>query len=279
MKKGHHPEIVLHRGGGADCRCMDVRKECSVATVKGGSAIHGSNQIDHRLGTDITVHREEIKMKYLIARRQFLEGASAASLLLATGCSDGANEKHNPKKERYAMDYAELIEARRSVRRYTKSEISKDEMEKIVADALNAPSWKNSETTRYYAAIGAESKGRMWKEALPGFNAANSANAAALVAVTFVPGESGFMGSAPADDLGDMWGAYDCGLASSYFILAAKNRGWDTLIMGIRDTSKVKQILGIPAGETLMSVIAVGKASVKPVKVPRKLVAEVLKAM
>ena len=175
------------------------------------------------------------------------------------------------------MDYAELIEVRRSVRRYAKSEISKDELEKMVADARNAPSWKNSETTRYYAAIGDDAKNRMWKEALPGFNSANSANAAALVAVTFVPGESGFMGTEPADDLGNMWGAYDCGLASSYFILAAKNRGWDTLIMGIRDTAKVKSILGIPAGETLMSVIAVGKAAAKPIKVPRKPVAEVLK--
>ena len=75
-------------------------------------------------------------------------------------------------------------------------------------------------------------------DALPSFNAASSANAAALVAVTFVPGESGYMGDTPADELGEMWGAYDCGLASSYFILAAKNHGWNTLIMGIRDTAK-----------------------------------------
>ena len=175
------------------------------------------------------------------------------------------------------MDFDELKEARRSVRQYAKSEIAREELERIVTDALNAPSWKNTETTRYYAAASAEARDRMWKEALPGFNAASSANAAALVAVTFVPGESGFMGSAPADDLGNMWGAYDCGLASSYFILAAKNRGWDSLIMGIRNTAKFKEILGIPANEILMSVIAVGKAAAKPMKVPRKSVAEVLK--
>ena len=204
-------------------------------------------------------------------------GAAVSVASLGSGCSDGANENHKEDKEKSPMEFTELIEVRRSVRRYAKSEIAKDEMEKIVVDALNAPSWKNSETTRYYAAIGDEAKARMWKEALPTFNAANSADAAALVAVTFVPGESGFMGSEPADDLGNMWGAYDCGLASSYFILAAKNRGWDTLIMGIRDTAKVKAILGIPAGETLMSVIAVGKAAVKPIKPPRKPVADVLK--
>ena len=214
-------------------------------------------------------------------RREFMKDSLAltGAAVLGLGCSKEAtpNENHTEDKEKSPMEFTELIEVRRSVRRYAKSEIAKDEMEKIVADALNAPSWKNSETTRYYAAIGEEAKNRLWKEALPGFNAANSADSAALVAVTFVPGESGFMGSDPADELGNMWGAYDCGLASSYFILAAKNRGWDTLIMGIRDADKVKSILGIPAGETLMSVIAVGKAAAKPIKVPRKPVAEVLK--
>ena len=126
-----------------------------------------------------------------------MEGASAAAFLAAAGCSDGAGENTKSKKDGDGMEFSELIEVRRSVRRYAKSVISKDEMEKIVADALNAPSWKNSETTRYYAAIGDEAKARIWKEALPTFNAANSADAAALVAVTFVPGESGFMGSDP----------------------------------------------------------------------------------
>ena len=209
------------------------------------------------------------------SRRQFAKAVSAAALLLAAGHSRG--EGTTAKKEMIGMDFNELKEARRSVRRYAKSEITQDELEKIVTDALNAPSWKNTETTRYYAAATDAAKERMWKEALPGYNAASSANAAALVAVTFVPGESGFNGGTAVDDLGNSWGAYDCGLASSYFILAAKNRGWDTLIMGMRDGAKVKSILGIPEGEVLMSVIAVGKSAQKYMKRPRKPVSEVLK--
>ena len=201
--------------------------------------------------------------------------AGAAAAACAVGCSDG----ENGKEARMDMKFSELIEARRSVRKYAKAEISRDEMAKIVEEALNAPSWKNTETTRYYAAIGDDAKAKIWGEALPSFNAASSANAAALVAVTFVPGESGYMGDTPADELGDMWGAYDCGLASSYFVLAAKNHGWDTLIMGIRDTAKVKSILGIPEKEVLMSVIAVGKSAQPYFKNPRKPVAEVLKAV
>ena len=201
--------------------------------------------------------------------------AGAAAAACAVGCSNGENSK----EARMDMKFSELIEARRSVRKYAKAEISRDEMAKIVEEALNAPSWKNTETTRYYAAIGDDAKAKIWGDALPSFNAASSANAAALVAVTFVPGESGYMGDTPADELGDMWGAYDCGLASSYFVLAAKNHGWDTLIMGIRDTAKVKSILGIPEKEVLMSVIAVGKSAQPYFKNPRKPVAEVLKTV
>ena len=211
-------------------------------------------------------------------RRSFILDASAAAAFAAAGCSDKPSDatKVKQQKEGKGMDFKDLIEARRSVRQYAKAEISAGEMEAIVADALNAPSWRNSETTRYYAAIGEDAKKKMW-DALPAFNVANSANASALVAVTYVPGESGFRDGTPTDDLGNTWGAYDCGLASSYFILAAKNRGWDTLIMGMRDVAKVKAVFGIPESQILMAVIAVGKAAQPPVKVPRKPVSEVLK--
>ena len=208
-----------------------------------------------------------------------MKEASCAAGAAAVACAVGCSNRESSKEAKMDMKFSELIEARRSVRKYAKAEISRDEMAKIVEEALNAPSWKNTETTRYYAAIGDDAKAKIWGDALPSFNAASSANAAALVAVTFVPGESGYMGDTPADELGEMWGAYDCGLASSYFVLAAKNHGWDTLIMGIRDTAKVKSILGIPEKEVLMSVIAVGKSAQPYFKNPRKPVAEVLKAV
>lgn len=175
------------------------------------------------------------------------------------------------------MEFKELIKARWSVRKYVASEISEVEIEAIVGEALNAPSWRNTEVTRYYAAIGAEAKKQLWNETLPSFNVASTANAAALVAVTFKTGESGYMGTAAANELGEMWGAYDCGLASAYFVLAAKNHGWDSLILGIRDAEKIKAIMGIPDDETLTAVIALGKAAGDVAKPPRKPIGEVLK--
>ena len=215
----------------------------------------------------------------MLTRRTFVKKASFAAGAAAVSGVVGCFDEKTHKEKTMDMKFSELIEARRSVRKYAKSEISKDEMAKIVEEALNAPSWKNTETTRYYAAIGDDAKAKLWSDALPGFNAASSENAAALVAVTFVPGESGYMGDTPANELGEMWGAYDCGLASSYFVLAAKNHGWDTLIMGIRDMAKVKSILGIPEKEILTSVIAVGKSAQPYFKNPRKPVTEVLKVV
>ena len=174
------------------------------------------------------------------------------------------------------MEFKELIEARRSVRRYAAVEISEAEVAAIVGEALNAPSWKNTEVTRYYAAVTPEAKRRLRDEALPGFNAASSADAAALVAVTFRPGESGYMGAEPANEFGEMWGAYDGGLASAYFVLAAKDRGWDSLILGILDAAKVNSIMVIPGDDRLTAVIALGKAASPAAKPPRKPVGEVL---
>ena len=45
------------------------------------------------------------------------------------------------------MDFDELKEARRSVRQYAKSEIAREELERIVTDALNAPSLSAASTT------------------------------------------------------------------------------------------------------------------------------------
>ena len=146
-------------------------------------------------------------MKTILTRRTFVKKTSLAAGIAAVsgvvGCFDekNHNDEKNQKEETMEMKFSELIEARRSVRKYAKAEISKNEMAKIVEEALNAPSWKNTETTRYYAAIGDDAKAKIWSDALPSFNSASSANAAALVAVTFVPGESGYLGDTPADEL------------------------------------------------------------------------------
>ena len=210
-------------------------------------------------------------------RRMFCKHVTAASAMtMLAGCGDKPYDMPKEDVKMTDMAFSKLIEARRSVRAYAPSEISREELTQIVTEALNAPSWKNQEATRYRIAASTEAKARVWKEALPSFNATSSANAAALVVVSFKKGLSGYLGDAPANEVGEMWGAYDAGLASSYFVLAAKNHGWDTLIMGIRDEAALRKIFDIPADEVVLSVIALGKSAQPYFKNPRKPVGEVL---
>ena len=52
------------------------------------------------------------------------------------------------------MNFDDVINQRRSIRNYKKTEvIEKREIEQMVEAALMAPSWKNSETARYYVAL------------------------------------------------------------------------------------------------------------------------------
>jgi nitroreductase len=42
--------------------------------------------------------------------------------------------------------------------------------------------------------------------------------------------------------------------------------GFDTLIMGMREADKLRQLFSIPEGETIMAVIALGYRAANPVQ-------------
>jgi len=64
--------------------------------------------------------------------------------------------------------------------------------------------------------------------------------------------------------VGNGWGAYDNGLSNCYLILKARAMGFDTLIMGMRDSDTLRSIFGIPAEETVMAVISLGYRNGEP---------------
>ena len=72
------------------------------------------------------------------------------------------------------------------------------------------------------------------------------------------------------NELGNGWGCYDLGLQNENLILKAEDLGLSTLIMGIRESDKLRELLDIPETETVVSVIAVGKAAESPARPPRK---------
>lgn len=182
------------------------------------------------------------------------------------------------KKEACFMELNQVLETRRSIRQYQNKEVSKEDIETIIEAAIQAPSWKNSQTARYYVVMSKELLAKIKEECLPQFNATNCQDAPVLIISTFVKNRSGFeRDGTPSNEVGQGWGYYDCGLHNENLVLKATDLGLDTLIMGIRDAKKLAEILNISESEQIVSVISVGYRAIEPQKPKRKSVEEIAK--
>ncbi|MBR5986072.1 MAG: nitroreductase family protein, partial [Clostridia bacterium] len=112
------------------------------------------------------------------------------------------------------MEFEKLIMARRSARGYV-SAIDEATLREAISRARFAPSWKNSQESRVYAAVTPETARKVY-DALPDFNQNSSGNAT-LIVTTYVKGLAGFNAAGqPTGSAGDCWGAYDLGLHDAY---------------------------------------------------------------
>ena len=97
-----------------------------------------------------------------------------------------------------------------------------------------------------------------------------------LIVGTVVPNVSGFNSDGtPSNEIGNGWGYFDCGLQTMNLLLKATELGLSTLVMGLRDASKLKSVLNIPVSESVVGVIAVGYSDISPEMPPRKSVCEI----
>lgn len=170
------------------------------------------------------------------------------------------------------MDFTELVASRRSIRAYQEgTSIDNELITKLIKFAQQAPSWKNSQTGRYYVVSSPDKVAEFKEKCLPAFNAKSCQNAPALIITTFVKTRSGFTREGqPENELGDEWGAYDLGLQNDLLILKAKEEGLDTLIMGIRDEKAIREMLSIPETEEVVAVISLGYRTADPEMPKRK---------
>ena len=156
------------------------------------------------------------------------------------------------------MDAQTCILTRRSVRQFTDEPVSRELLEKVVALAAYAPSWKNTQISRYIAIEDPKVLEEICRTYAP-FNARIIGNCPLLIAQTFVKGRSGFErdGSFSTDREAG-WQYYDCGIACQTLCLAAHDLGLGTVIMGVFDRKRLQAYLEIPQDQELMALIAVG---------------------
>jgi nitroreductase len=173
------------------------------------------------------------------------------------------------------MELIEGIKTRRSIRKFQDKPVPRDVLEQVVAAAAYAPSWKNTQISRYVAIEGRE-KVRAIAEAYAPFNARTLDTAPLLIAQTCITHRSGYERDGSfTTDRGAGWEMYDCGIAAQTFCLAAHDAGLGTVILGIFDRPALQEHLRLPEGQELVALIAVGYPDEAP-NAPRRKETETL---
>ena len=128
------------------------------------------------------------------------------------------------------MELSEALNNRKSTRHYIDKKVDKSLLDEMLSAANLAPSWKNSQTPRFYVATGEKSKNAV-REALPEFNRKNSENASAYIVTTVVLNRSGFDKDGTAvTEIGNGWGYYDLGLNNMALLLKETNSAFQPLL-------------------------------------------------
>ncbi len=171
------------------------------------------------------------------------------------------------------METLECIQTRRSIRKYADTPVTKEEIEKVIGAALNAPSWKNTQTAGYVAVTNQEKKNFIAENCVLGFG--NNKNiilgAPALVILTTKEHISGFERDGSATTAkGTHWESFDAGIAAQTLCLAAHDLGLGTVIMGIFDDKKVAEAIELPKGQSVSALIALGHPASEVPAVKRK---------
>ena len=195
---------------------------------------------------------------------------SAIAVLTLTSCYNGNQQVTS------STSFDEVLTSRRSVRSYDASKkISEAEVRELITAAQEAPSWANQQPTKYYVAISEEKLAAV--QDMVGGNKDRIKDAPVLIVSTFERGKSGFFQGNQTNEVGDGWGAYDNGLSNCYLILKARAMGFDTLIMGMREADKLRELFAIPESETIMAVISLGYRAEEPNRPERKPLDEIVK--
>ena len=173
------------------------------------------------------------------------------------------------------MELKNAILGRRSIRKYAPCEVKKEEIEELVRLAQAAPSWKNSQTARYYVAHSKEMRQRLLN-CLHDFNKERTSNASAFIVTTVVHGISGYSSSGRETHLGNGFECFDNGLAVQNLLLSATEKGLGSLVMGLYNEQAIRELFGIPETENIVVVLALGYADISPDMPERKSIDEIL---
>lgn len=172
------------------------------------------------------------------------------------------------------MDFMEIIKERRSIRKYEEKDVSEETLNQVLESVKWAPSWANTQCWEVIVV-----KDTALREKLQGIiapkNPATKAivSAPVLLALCGKLGTSGYYDKKVTTKFGD-WYLFDLGIATQNICLTAHSLGLGTVIVGLFDHDKAKEILNVPEGYELVTLIPMGYRAKSPSAPKRREISE-----
>ncbi len=164
------------------------------------------------------------------------------------------------------MEVHKAIESRRSIRAYDSREVEEDRLVRVLESGRLSPSAKNLQERRFIIVRDAKTR-KLLSEAAR--NQKFVAEAPIVIAACSV--ETKYIMSC-----GQLAYPIDTAIAVDHMTLSAVEEGLGTCWIGAFDEKKVKEILNIPDGVRVVSLLTLGYPSASPRPTPRKSLDEIV---
>lgn len=166
-------------------------------------------------------------------------------------------------------DFMETVLTRRSIRKFHDRMVPGELLAEVVEAARWAPSWGNSQCWELVVV-----KNRSIREQLHGAVGERNPGRPAVLNAPMVIGvcgkvrTAGYYKGEPSTVFGD-WILHDTGLMTAHLCLAAHSLGLGTVIIGMFDHHRAREILDLPSEYEVVSLIPMGYPDQNP-KPPRR---------
>jgi nitroreductase len=167
-------------------------------------------------------------------------------------------------------DFLEIVQGRRSIRRYQDREVP-EELLTTVLDAIKwSPSWANTQCWEAIVIKDPATKQKV-QEALSKGNPASNAvlEAPVVIALCGKLASAGHKKGEATTKFGD-WFMFDIGAAAQTLCLTAYSLNLGTVIIGSLDHDKAKEVLNVPEGYEVVSLVPMGYPAGESKAPPRK---------
>jgi nitroreductase len=168
------------------------------------------------------------------------------------------------------LSVLEVIRERRSIRRFAETPIPNDILGDIIEAVRWAPSWANTQCWELIVV-----KERSIRERLQDMMGTNNPATAAIVDAPMVLALcakqklAGYYKDKATTKFGD-WFMFDLGIATQNICLVAHSHGLGTVIGGLFEHDKAKEVVKVPEGYELVVLIPLGYPAVEPSAPKRK---------